>query len=55
MLNVRELYLLQAQLETEQLLKGRYLQQIARLQRKQVLQATTDAELEHHVCPMRPV
>lgn len=46
----RELKLLQAQLEFEGLLKRRYLQQIARLQRKKILQSTSDAEREHYVC-----
>jgi hypothetical protein len=45
----RELRLMQSQLEFETLLKQRYLQQIARLQRKEVLQSTSDAEVEHYV------
>lgn len=45
----RDLYLLQAQIEFERLLKRRYLQQISRLQRKKVLQSTVEAEREHYV------
>jgi len=45
----RDLYLLQAQLEFERLLKRRYLQQISRLQRKKVIQSTVEAEREHYV------
>ena len=47
--NNRELKLLQAQIEFERLLKRRYLQQIARLQKKKVLQSTSDAEREQFV------
>jgi len=41
-----------AQLEFERLLKRRYLQQIARLQRKKVLQSSSEAEREHYVSSM---
>lgn len=40
-----------AQLEFERLLKRRYLQQIARLQRKKVLHSSSEAEREHYVTP----
>jgi chromosome segregation ATPase len=45
----RDLYLLMAQLEFERLLKRRYLQQISKLQRKNVVQSTIEAERKHYV------
>src|SRR5579859_2169248 len=52
-----EFQLISAQLEFERLLKRRYLQQIARLQRKKVLHSSSEAEREHYVqtrsrCPL---
>ncbi len=49
--NISEFQLMTAQLEFERLLKRRYLQQIARLQRKKVLHSSSEAEREHYVPP----
>jgi hypothetical protein len=43
--------MLKTQLDFEQLLKRRYLAQIGRMQKKKLLQATTEVERDHYVHP----
>jgi len=49
--NGSELQLLNTQLSFERVLKGRYLQQIGRMQRKRMMATTSDIEREHYVLP----
>jgi hypothetical protein len=44
-----ELKLLETQLAFERVLKGRYLQQIGRMQKKKMQATATDIEREHYV------